>query len=162
MCMNSDRKRALAFLLTVIALNALFAVFVKGPLNEELASIEARINGLKRIEASIADKSCPLVRKGILHNQKGIDVALTGILTAARAHGLEIQEAEYNRTAGDNGQDAHTLSFPVKGSYGQIKKFIFSLETMGGRIEVSEISLAGSGEALAARLGIHMPKAKGL
>lgn len=159
--MNSGRKKALAFLLTVIALNALFAVFVKGRLNEELASIEARINGLKRIEAGIAGKSGPRIRKGILHNQKGIDVALTGILTAARAHGLEIQEAEYNRAAGDNGQGAHTLSFPVKGSYGQIKKFIFSLETMGSRIEVEEISLAGSGEALAARLGIHMPKVKG-
>lgn len=161
MCMNLDRKKALAFLLTVIALNALFAAFVKGPLNEELASIEARINGLKRLEGDIPGRSGPVIGKGMTDNQETADVALTGILTAARAHGLEIQEAAYNRTAGDGGQDSHTLSFPVKGSYGQIKKFIFSLETMGSRIEVEEISLAGSGEALAARLDVHMPKARG-
>lgn len=159
--MNSDREKALAFFLTVIALNAIFAAFVKGPLNEELASMEARINGLKRLEASLPDKPVPLVRKGGLRDKKGIGLALTGILAAARAHGLEIHEAEYNRSAGDGGQDSHTLSFPVKGSYGQIKEFIFSLETMGRRIEVEDISLAGGGEALAARLGIHMPKAGG-
>lgn len=162
MCMNLDRKKALAFLLTVIALNAVFAAFVKGPLNEELASIEERIDGLKRLEAGLTDKSAPLVRKGGLHEQKGIGVALTGILTAARDNGLEIQEAEYNRNAGHGGQDAYAISFPVKGNYGQIKRFIFSLETMGRRLEVGEISLAGSGEALSARLGIHMPKAGGL
>ncbi|MBI5237135.1 MAG: hypothetical protein HY887_01765 [Deltaproteobacteria bacterium] len=169
-----DRKAALAFLLTVIALNVIFAAFVKGPLNEELVSIEARIDGLKRLDENLlglpvrvrtqTGKSGPRIRKGIPHNQKGMGPLLTDILAAARDNGLEIQEAEYNRTVGGRRQDAYTLSFPVKGSYGQVKKFIFSLETMGHQIEVDEISLAGAalGEALAVRLGIHMPKAEGL
>ncbi len=148
--MGSDNKAALALLLAIIALNALFAAFVRGPLHERLISIEGRLGGLERLEAG---------RAGMPHERKG--AALGDVLKAARDNGLEIQEAEYNGAAG-RGHDAHVMSFPVKGSYGQIKRFIFSLETMGRGVRVDEIILAGGGGVLSARLGLYMAKARGL
>jgi type IV pilus assembly protein PilO len=84
--------------------------------------------------------------------------ALIGeIFSLAGKAGLSIDRIGYDPTE-ISGRELlrYSLNFSVNGDYGQIKRFVYSLEQSGRLIAIEELSLSGGGESKEGKVNLRV------
>jgi type IV pilus assembly protein PilO len=77
--------------------------------------------------------------------KSGLTALVQEIFTLAAQAGLVIERVSYQpREVAEQGLLHYGLTFSVGGSYGQLKKFIFSLEQSPRLLAIEDISLSGA------------------
>jgi len=154
----------------VIAVNVAAAFFVIAPSQEGLAALERSAAGLRTrgdtarsIERALSDVGG--FEKRLLTEKKGLTTVINEVFRAAARNGLDIQSSEYaSGGEGDTGLSHYSISFPVEGRYGKIRKFIHDLETLDRQLVIDEITFSRSKASrgtieLTMRLSVYFRKA---
>jgi len=94
-------------------------------------------------------------KKG-LPDSRRLTTVLNDVLKLAKKNGLRIPSADYSpETIKDSGFSRYTISFPVEGGYGRIKRFIYDVEAMRHAVVIDDITLA-SGRAGTGTIGLKI------
>lgn len=108
-------------------------------LEETAASLRAASGGKGFKAAALADFI------GGLPGQSGLTAILDEMFASARECSLELPSADYGaETFKDSSMSRYTFSFPVEGRYGDLKRFLYGLETSARPLVIEEVSLAGA------------------
>ena len=136
------------FSLFVLALNVFAAVTVVNRQEEEIRRLEEELISLKYpVRAGSFDKTLGEINtfEERLPSGKEITKVLDEVFTIARKNGLDISTGDYSAQTVDEAEfSRYTISFPVEGRYGDIKKFIYGLETSRYPVIIEEITFSRS------------------
>jgi len=145
----------------VLALaNLVFFLLVLGPKKEESNRLKAEISLLKKESAQLhqANEKKRAQLKYIeqfkadaglfidkLPPQGKLTKLIQDIHKLAKKEGLLIKSASYSQARGE-GNDivSNTISFPLTGTYRQIRKFIYNVEKTDYPISIDDLSISSS------------------
>lgn len=131
----------------VIAANIVLTFTVTAAQEDETRLLGETVSGLKGglgspFEQAVSDIE---VFTGRMPTEKGLPKALAFIFDIARKNGLNIPSGDYApETVSEAGISRYTISFPVEGSYPEIKKFIYGIENMNVPVVVEDIAFSRS------------------
>jgi hypothetical protein len=142
------RGRVVVVALAVLLLNIILSIYVVSPLTETEGALKAHV---ERIEPGTAE-GVGGARKAYddistfrerLSSKEELTATLSKVFKAAKRQGLTIKQSNYSPGKPDAfGVSRYTVSFPVSGVYGKIKKFIHALESMKTPLAVEELALS--------------------
>ncbi len=171
-----DKTTLLALLIAVAAavviiFNIGFGMTTQKERSRQLSSLESRSRELRALEhkglsssgaVSLQTASARAVqeveafKKERLVSGSDLTEVLDEVFKAARKNGLKIRSADYKpATIEDTDISSYVFSFPVQGRYGQIKKFIYDIESSKHMLTVESITMQSS-EKAAGRLGLDI------
>ena len=131
----------------VIAANLILTFTVTAAQEDETRLLEERVSGLKGVSGSPFEQAVSDIEvfTGRMPNKSGLPKALASIFDIARKNGLNIPSGDYApETVSEAGISKYTISFPVEGSYPEIKKFIYGIENMNVPVVVEDIVFSRS------------------
>jgi type IV pilus assembly protein PilO len=110
-----------------------------------LLQSEQRQGGADRGEALKSVHDDLQVFRQIIPDKSGLTALVQEIFSVAAKAGLSIERVSYQpKEMAEQGLLHYGLNFSVTGDYGQLKKFIFSLEQSPRLLIIEEISLTGA------------------
>ena len=131
----------------VIAANLILTFTVTAAQEDETRLLGEMVSGLKGVSGSPLAQAVSDIEvfTGRMPNEKGLPKALASIFDIARKNGLNIPSGDYApETVSEAGISKYTISFPVEGSYPEIKKFIYGIENMNVPVVVEDIAFSRS------------------
>ena len=141
------RGRVVAVALAVLLLNIILSMYVVSPLADAEGALKARVElgateGVGGVRKAYDDI---LTFRERLSSKEELTATLSKVFKAAKRQGLIIKNSKYSPGKPDAfGVSRYTVSFPVSGVYGKIKKFIHDLESMKTPLAVEELALSRS------------------
>lgn len=156
----NEGKVLYATVAVLATLNIVFYVLVLAPKKEESMRIKRDLSLLKTESGKlqIANEKMRMQLKYIeqfkadrgifiekLPQQSELTNLIQSIHKMAREEGLIIKSATYSPSKGkEDNILSNTISFPLTGTYKQIRKFIYNLERMDYPISIDDLSIASS------------------
>ena len=145
------RGRVVVVALAVLLLNILMSIYVVSPQANAEGALKAHV---ERMESGTTDEGAGGVQRAYddlltfrerLSSKEELTATLSKVFKAAKRQGLTIKKSTYSPGKPDAfGVSRYTVSFPVSGVYGKIKKFIHDLESMKTPLAVKELALSRS------------------
>jgi len=157
-----------------LAANLLFNLFAVQKMTKKRDAQKKEYFGLRRektrLSESLTERAEYSSKVGAIKDDietfiKGLPAQgeMTGFIKKinrlAKRQGLVIQNAEYSRPVKiDDNLLNYAVSFPLTGSYGKIRKFIYNLENLPDLMSIDELSLtssAGGEVSLSLKLSVY-------
>lgn len=151
------KGRLVLVALAVLVINIIASIYVVSPLAETEGALKARIERLESdttATATTEDEGVGGVQRTYddiksfrerLLSEKELTATVSKVFKAATGQGLTIKNSAYSPGKPNAfGISRYTVSFPVSGVYGKIKKFIHDLESMKTPLAVEELALSRS------------------
>ena len=156
------RGRVVVAALAVLVLNIIVSIYVVSPLADTEGALKTRV---ERMESGTAEGAGGVQRsyddlltfRARLSSKEELTATLSKIFKAAKRQGLTIKSSNYSPGKPDAfGVSRYTVSFPVSGVYGKIKKFIHDLESMKTPLAVKELALSRSSKGNLIELNVTL------
>ncbi|HBG46362.1 MAG TPA: hypothetical protein DDW94_05160 [Deltaproteobacteria bacterium] len=150
---------AIAVAIVVIISNFIFSGTVLKGQEIKAAELEMRAGELRAAVSGKGSGLYDVARTESFINGLPESKDLTRILDetfqSARQHDLVVHSADYSPESRDGSFSRYSFAFPVEGSYKDIKKFLYDIETSRRPIAIDEVNLA-SGKAGDSRIVLKL------
>lgn len=158
------RGKVVIAALSVLLVNIIVSIYMLTPLVEAEGLLKARVSattttegvggGLGGVQGAYDDL---ITFRSRLSSKEDLTMTLSKVFKAAKRQGLTIAESKYSADkANAFGISRYTVSFPVSGVYGKIKKFIDDLESMQTPLAVEELALSRSTKGNSIELNVTL------